>query len=979
MDISLVWKVLEIEETKDTDIIKNAYHNKLKSVNPEDDQIGFMKLREAYENALAFADCTEESTDDTYEALKDGSEIDQFIYRMNIIYENLEKRIDEKVWDELLNSYEDDLDGELQERVLAYFLSHHQFPMRIWKKLDLKFNIIREKDLLKEKFPVNFLEYMNYYITHDEFIDFDLFDGNTTKQVDEYISRFLDNKSRIDQLDPNDKEAVSEISHEFDLLSQYDLYHPYTDAERLHFLHLIKDESNMNEEALALAESLSFDYSDNSYICYYCGMIFLDFGKTLEAKGIFETLLEEDENNYLNKMGLVKTLMQTKEYESAKEHCLDLMDTEFRSQELNHILDEINEFLAPEYEAYIKENSADCAKIIDLGWCYFQQQRFKEVNELIAKHEKDEYDHYDYVNLVGRNNLAMDQYDKALDDLVEWRKIIDETTDDGTTDSRKKLNRKAFSHFAVGLCHWNIGEKELGISEIKDGIELEKSIQYKLSYFDQLVSLYLLDHSYQEAFDTCYKILEIDENFYPAYLRRQEAAFYLHKGQCVIDDFYNCKKLYDGFAKPYIYAMRVFNLVKQYDDSLNIYKQAKEANIESDELTLFYYKTMRYASKNQDELRELMRGFYKFEVEYIEKLDALKENPELEIVLDIENEEELFVEDALYRMALDDYKTALLTVEKGLQRYTDNISLLEIKGDILWELGQKDDAYICYQKLLSLNVENYDLYLMIGKYHFGKSNNYQDDAYNRAFEHFQKAYEIMPDGPENLYYLGRMYRKKYIALQQGPEKDDALNKLLMYVTKLYSTESTSFNCVEMGLAYEIANDYEKALSYFLEGIHLDSNNVYAHNNAGNIYLKLGRFDEAERELQIAEQLENDQEPTLVYEHLVELYRQKKNWNLAIKYAKKQLKRRPRDRFLLEQLADFYEALSMYRDVIETYHKLFDFGFIKRYELCYDTAKYYYLDGKKVKAFKLYYEALALTKNNPDERAQVIDSRKKWKE
>ena len=39
-----IWKILGIAETKDTDAIRQVYHEKLRSVNPEDDQVGFIKV-----------------------------------------------------------------------------------------------------------------------------------------------------------------------------------------------------------------------------------------------------------------------------------------------------------------------------------------------------------------------------------------------------------------------------------------------------------------------------------------------------------------------------------------------------------------------------------------------------------------------------------------------------------------------------------------------------------------------------------------------------------------------------------------------------------------------------------------------------------------------------------------------------------------------------------------------------------------------
>lgn len=45
------WKILEIEETTDVDIIRRAYLALLPSFHPETDPQGFKQLRQAYEEA----------------------------------------------------------------------------------------------------------------------------------------------------------------------------------------------------------------------------------------------------------------------------------------------------------------------------------------------------------------------------------------------------------------------------------------------------------------------------------------------------------------------------------------------------------------------------------------------------------------------------------------------------------------------------------------------------------------------------------------------------------------------------------------------------------------------------------------------------------------------------------------------------------------------------------------------------------------
>ena len=49
MDETISFSILEIEKTKDKQVIQDAYRRLLVKVNPEDDPEGFKRLREAYE------------------------------------------------------------------------------------------------------------------------------------------------------------------------------------------------------------------------------------------------------------------------------------------------------------------------------------------------------------------------------------------------------------------------------------------------------------------------------------------------------------------------------------------------------------------------------------------------------------------------------------------------------------------------------------------------------------------------------------------------------------------------------------------------------------------------------------------------------------------------------------------------------------------------------------------------------------------
>ena len=48
------WSVLKIEPTKDKNIIKNAYADMLKIYHPEEHPDEFLRIQNAYENALNY-------------------------------------------------------------------------------------------------------------------------------------------------------------------------------------------------------------------------------------------------------------------------------------------------------------------------------------------------------------------------------------------------------------------------------------------------------------------------------------------------------------------------------------------------------------------------------------------------------------------------------------------------------------------------------------------------------------------------------------------------------------------------------------------------------------------------------------------------------------------------------------------------------------------------------------------------------------
>ncbi len=112
------WKTLGIKKTTEKSEIKKAYREKLKKTRPDEDEAGFIKLREAYEYALEYAennyeevyeDAFEEDYFDNYEDYEESEvfepEIDEYTewnIKLVELWGDLEKKYNPECWRELL-------------------------------------------------------------------------------------------------------------------------------------------------------------------------------------------------------------------------------------------------------------------------------------------------------------------------------------------------------------------------------------------------------------------------------------------------------------------------------------------------------------------------------------------------------------------------------------------------------------------------------------------------------------------------------------------------------------------------------------------------------------------------------------------------------------------------------------------------------------------------------------------------------------
>lgn len=965
----MFWKILGIKKTKDEEMIRTAYRQKLRDVNPEDDEEGFKELRRAYEEALEYVNEPEEGLHNEEESeygYGKKNEIDEWLAGVDAIYQDAAKRRDESLWDSILHDpLCDDLDMELEasEKLLVYFMSHSYMPQSIWQLVDKRFHYQENFDQLKEKFPENYLEYVMWQIKRPNFIDFDLFDGETDSHVDDYIGTLYDEKNAFEE---GDMTTVERLLKE---LKRFDITHPYTGVEEARYLlrrAMIKKEQNASEmehkesveedenwkenvkEALSIMEELDFEYSDNPYIERVYGEALLANEEIDKAKAVYEGLLEINPENYSAALGNARCVFLAGNPEEAKEMVEDILEERVQDVECMQLLNEINETLVADYENSIfksgqtGENAENLENVqsdkncvsskeerelyFKLGWCYYQEKEFEKGIKLLDCVEKGE--DYDYVNLRCRLYLANEDYEEAYPLTKQWLKMIEETEDDGSKEMQKRKNRLSLAHFSIGVCLWEVGfkEKEAILEKkrkteqagdlasklakleeqmdhaaeyIRMAIEEEHNTLVKLSYMEQLARFYLAQKKYEECIEVCNEIIETDSGFYPAYVHRQKANYELKNAKEVIDDYFTCKEIYPGYSMPYVLAAEVFLAFEQYDDVESVIKDGKEAGFESDGLELFEIKCLHYKNFSSENVRKAIDRLEQL----MERIRSCKEGEDS----DIEDLTDLDREMAILYWDLDMPDKALGIVDECLEKYPESSGILQLKVDILAREKRHEDALVVCRELIKTDPYNLHYRLKLGNCYERLENT------DKAIECYRMI--LM----ENESFVPAVRRLMYIYSYLSNEQRDLslCKKGIEYSTRLIELTGNAEGYVERGNLYIDLYELERAVEDCKEAIRLDPEAYYAYNNLGCALLKLRRIDEAIDPLEKVIAMEPDKDH-LPYLNLAECYTIKKEYKKAIHAYEEVLRIRPKAMSMRKEIAKLWVKMGDYQKAIGYY-------------------------------------------------------------
>lgn len=844
MQKELIFQILGISETRDEEEIRQAYRAILKNTNPEDDPEGFKRLRQAYEEALRLTS-QPESEEEEDSGPKD--EVDLWIDRVTELYQNLFLRHKAELWKELL---EDplceglDTSLEAREKMIAFLMDHVHLPHEVWKAIDDTFEITSDIESLKEKYPVNFLNYMKYYVENATFMPFELFvyrdhNGNICTQEqklsegkeingDGYIDEYLKVKRQIDN---EERDGCLEM---LDDLKAFHIYHPYEDVERLR----VFTAEERAEEGHILAEKLLNQYGQDIYVCLHAGQGLWQAGEKERAYELWKGILERMPDHYMAKYYCLKHLMDKEEYFEARELLADLLEVDDRNEELRSYVHTANEALIEEFRQTLAEGREDPRLPGDelkirLGWNLLQNEREEEALEVVESFRPEPEQEYSYTNLYSQLLYYMGRYEEAVPYLQKWIQLIEELTDDGTAETKKRMSRAARAHLLLGCSYYELKQEENAEKEAQKAIDTASNNRERIENMHYYANQLLTSQKYERSVDICDQIVKEEEGYYPAYLIRQEACYHMRRAQQVVDDYHRAIDIYAGFYKPYLFAVKVFYNYSQYEDARNVIDRAKENQVEfSDELKLYEARVLRNLSHSKEDrmlpreiLEQLAKGLTKEEC-------------------DIKDKSEVPFEWGLICWDDNEFEPALAFMKEAISQNPERMQYRIVRGHIYLEMKKYREALEEYQAASEEYQDAPELY-----YNRGCTYEGLEDI-EAAVADFKKTLELNDSYRNTNVKLFQIYRKRY---GDRNRKED-FEQALFYINKQLEIRETSSDYFRRALLYYDITDMKRSLADYEKSLELDPDDYVTYSNMGFCYRVDRQFEKAIEYFQKAKEL-----------------------------------------------------------------------------------------------------------------------------
>ena len=589
MEVIEIFNILGIEETKDEKAIKAAYREKLAATNPEDDPEGFKRLRTAFEEAVAYINSQEETAN---LGEKDESISGLWVEKVRNVYSRMSDRRDVSKWEELFND-EVCLSIEEEEncrmKLLIFLMDNFRLPTAVWTLIDERFNIERDSDALRNRFPGDFISYVLRRIRYGEDVEFEFFEGAEDAPYDTYINIYYNLWDCISE------GQLDEMKRLYEDAMKLQIVHPVMDVCKAY---IYSEEVKLNtvdkEELISFVRDVYARYPKSLTVSNNVANILWQNECRDEAADVYKNIKADDNKHYMSNRRLTEWYYDKGMYDEAKE-CAVIVVGKGHDDEFEELVRSINRALEDELRKGWLEDK-DVEKGFDLCWNLFQNDHVVDAEMLAYELEATLQEHpekkTEYVGLRAKLATTLMDLDNAIKYADEWEKLLNADIASGKSeDEEADRDRVGQSHLIRMECYRIKGRGDAACYK-KAFEEYEKqddNKKYSPDVLFELMNVCQESGDNERGMDIAGKLIN-EYGIVAAAMtgmecgnseRDQGAVEYF--GGLMLEYFPEHYRTYDIFAEMY------FQLERE-EDFDNLVKKAEEHGVKSDYLRAYQYQ-----------------------------------------------------------------------------------------------------------------------------------------------------------------------------------------------------------------------------------------------------------------------------------------------------------------------------------------------------------------------------------------------------
>ncbi len=851
-----IWKILDLEATKDKAKIKRAYRTRLAFVNPEDDPEGFMELRAAFEAANAAAD----REDASEEAENAENALTPLEAELTELYADFYARIDAERWKSILSRSEFialDTGEECQTQFLEFLMDHFFVPQSVFRIIDESLGIsVRRKELIAY-YPENFIEHIINNAKYMDRIDYYLFD-RVGEDVDEFLDLYYALDSALTRGDEKEFESILKK------MKSLDTVHPFLEmSEKIFRMRRSEDpeeKQKLAEELSSLVKEMLSVAPDQVRLLIVAGDLALGREALDDAWAYYEKAYKLDNTADHARLRMADIELKRERFEASRDIYIDLLekDPHFGAAYDGMVL--ANEGLMQRLREEIKNHPEEEKPKIELVWCLYRNSNFAEAKELLESFTPTEAGRYEYYNLFSRNCFYLGEYEKALLGFGIWKQEIEKIPVD-TTDPEliKRKNRYPFVHYYLAECYLQMKNYEMARENLD--FALEKEYDERVYAMEALCRLEFEMQHYEAAIKACEQIYERELYNYTARIIHAKSLYCMGEFSESLDAFARVTLDYPYFQEAYEWSVRIFGRFERFGDAKEVidsFEKYGERFLPEDPYVLnltamtfhvagLYEREIAYEDKNLEkaEAAQDRERAYKGKAAALACLGKLSEAKKVLEACAEEFEEDVVtvIDGAELLLRMGEIRACGNALEHFAETCDRSEFVRRCYGNLICFYGNEgllEDAHRVFLKTLEVDASDFHAYRSLAYVYL------EHGRYTEAAELFQKALEL---DVEQSSAIAGLYA---LALSKCGRLDTPEGKrVVQLATEQLAEVSTGYQFVKRAEFLRGIGNFEEALSWceraidtFESPYSFVTGDYDAWFEKGNVLSEMGRHREA---------------------------------------------------------------------------------------------------------------------------------------